>query len=171
MNFEWYQTIPELGIKGRFNTPEEFDKIGLPKNLKDKSVLDIGCNIGAFLVESIRRGADLCDGVEPDLLWLLIASGIAKRLNLNIDFWKSIDELPADGRHWKWDIVLLLSVLHLVDEPQPLFDWAFAHTRELLIVEINDRLQTKSINLPKRIKKYGTNKDNRSIYHVSANHL
>lgn len=31
----FYQTIPQLGIKGRIDTPSEFDLIGLPKTLTE----------------------------------------------------------------------------------------------------------------------------------------
>ena len=78
-----YQTIPELNIKGRINTPEEFDKIGLPKDLKGQTVLDIGCNAGAYLLECRKRGAKHLVGVEPNEHWKQIAD---KVLSSNNDF-------------------------------------------------------------------------------------
>lgn len=170
----YYQTIPALGIKGRMNTPEEFDKIGLPFELIGKSVLEIGCNIGAFLLESLGRGSDLVVGVEPDNDWRWIATGIFHETGLDQEsiFYKSIDDMEKDlGDDDGFDVVLLLSITHLdeVEDPQYLIDKAWHHTTPggLLIVEVNDRLQRKEIKLPDGANKIGYNKDNRSVYHCT----
>lgn len=166
MLIDYYQTISDLNIKGRKNTPEEFDKIGLPKNLKNKFILDIGCNIGAFLIESVKRGAFIANGIEPNLDWRLLANGIAFELKMSsLVVLKSLDDLIiGEG----YDLILLLSVLHVCKEnPQKLLDRAYEMTKHggLLIIEINDRLQKIPVILPKEAKLYGKNKDNRSVYH------
>jgi tRNA (mo5U34)-methyltransferase len=162
----YYQSIPSLGIKGRMNTSEEFDKIGLPKDLKAKSVLDIGCNMGAFLLEAHRRGSESLVGIEPDLDWRLLAKGVL------FDIIDDTSELRIEGDiddiYGKFDLVLLLSILHVCQEnPQELLDkaWSFVNEGGLLIVEINDRLQEQKVTLPEGAKFFGKNKDNRSIWH------
>lgn len=160
-NIKYYQSIPDLGIEGRMSTEVEFDKIGLPKDLTKKTVLDIGCNIGAFMVESLKRGAVLAHGVEPDLDWRLLCNGIAKEHNLKMF---AFDQLRKTT-YGSYDVVLLLSVTHLVDNPQEVLDDAWKATKELLIVEINDRLQTTALNLPKGAVCFGQNKDNRMVWH------
>lgn len=154
---KFYQTIPEAGIKGTYNTPKEFDL--LPKNLKGQSVLDIGCNTGAFLIEAKKRGANRACGIEPNDYWRWLAIGINKKLGLDIEYRKKL------GKE-KYDVVLLLSVLHLIENPQELLDNAWKLMNKLLIVEINDRLQKKPIKLPKEATFYGKNKDNRSVYYI-----
>ncbi len=44
----------------------KFIKPALPFDLKDKTVLDCGCNAGLFLVQSIREGAKKAIGIEVD---------------------------------------------------------------------------------------------------------
>lgn len=165
----YYQTIPELGIKGRMDTPKEFDLIGLPKDLNHYSILDIGCNTGAFLVEAHKRGAIYVCGVEHDLDWRLLAHGVFKELLFDDGFYNLYDSI--DKVEETYNVVLLLSVLHLVDNPQELLEKALDKTETggLLIVEINDRLQEKKVKLPKEAVLYGKNKDNRSVYHIVKN--
>lgn len=158
----YYQSIPELGIKGRMDTPKEFTKIGLPKDLDGWMVMDIGCNIGAFMVECLKRKAHLVMGFEPDMDWRLIARGVLRESAVGDRFFitgDSFEYLPS------CDLVLLLSVLHLVEKPQEVLDLAWSKTRKLLIVEVNDRLQEKKIKLPEGAKVYGKNKDNRTVWH------
>lgn len=159
---KYYQTIPSLGIEGRMNTPEEFDKIGLPEDLKEKTVLEIGCNIGAFLLQSCKRRAYIAHGVEPDIDWRLLANGIAVETGENLKVFPKMSALPR----MHYDVVLLLSVTHLVDDPQKLINEAWDRTSELLIIEINDRLQEKKVKLPKGAVEYGKNKDNRTVWHI-----
>lgn len=165
-NINYYQSIPELGIKGRMNTPEEFDKIGLPKDLMGWDVLDVGCNIGAFLLEASHRRARKLWGVEPNNDWRWLATGI-----LNEYYWTNNIILTPDikGIYGKADLVLLLSVTHLIDNPQKLINETWNKTKKLLIIEVNDRLQKIPIKLPEGAKLYGKNKDNRSVYHCVKN--
>jgi 2-polyprenyl-3-methyl-5-hydroxy-6-metoxy-1,4-benzoquinol methylase len=163
MQLEFYQTIPKLKIVGRMNTPEEFSKIGLPEDLRGKTLLDIGCNSGAFMVEAMERGAR-AEGVENDLIWRVIARGNLIELDLPHKVYADYKECKRN-----YDVILLLSVLHVTDKPQELMDWAYEHTNNLLIVEINDRLQHEPVNLPKEAVYYGINKDKRTVYHVTKN--
>lgn len=164
----YYQSIPELGIEGRQKTHEEFENIGLPKSLNGKSVLDVGCNIGAFLLECYNRGADRLIGVEIDDDWRWIANGLMREFVVGGSFGHVVRDLPSIS-YGKFDLVLILSLLHLIENPQEVLDMAWDRVEKggLLIVEINDRLQDKVVTLPKSRKEsfYGKNKDNRSVYH------
>lgn len=161
-NVYYYQSIPELGIKGRMDTPKEFDLIGLPKDLAGWQVLDIGCNIGAFLLETKKRGAGVLNGVEPNNDWRWLARGIIEEecWDCEINLKKQLIDFAYES-----DLVLLLSITHLIDNPQETIDKAWNLTRKLLIIEVNDRLQTIPIKLPEGAKLYGKNKDNRSVWH------
>src|SRR5438552_2448312 len=72
MDLPHYQTIPDLGIKGRMDTTIEFDAIGFPKDLSgsgNRKLLDIGCNAGAFMLEALKRGAGYVVGVDHNEDW------------------------------------------------------------------------------------------------------
>lgn len=167
MNINYYQSIPDLGIEGRINTPEEFENIKFPLDLSGREVLDIGCNIGAFLLEAINRGATRVVGVEINSDWRYLARGIFSETmpEFQWDFKKNIKDISEDET---FDLVLLLSVTHVTEgmTGQEIFDRAWKLTKWLLIVEINDRLQEKPIRLPQRAIYIGKNKDNRSVYHI-----
>lgn len=159
----YYQSIPELGIKGRFDIKEQVKAIGLPEDLTGLSVLDIGCNTGAFLIEAMKRGATRLIGVEPNQDWRFVGNGMMLELDVPIRIYSRID--PRD----KFDVVLLLSVTHVAEgmTGQQVLDNAYRATNKLLIVEINDRLQKEKLTLPKGAVFYGKNKDNRSIWHFN----
>jgi predicted rRNA methylase YqxC with S4 and FtsJ domains len=158
----FYQSIPELNIKGRFDMEAQFKAIGLPEDLKGQSVLDIGCNTGAFLIEALKRGASKCVGVEVNQNWRLLGNGIMVELDLPIRIYSRIK--PTE----KFDVVLLLSVTHVAEgiSGQDLLNQAYKIANKLLILEINDRLQKEKLILPQGAKLYGANKDNRSVYKI-----
>lgn len=168
LNIPYYQTIPELGIKGRMNTPEEFEKIGLPKEMYGWCVMDIGCNMGAFLLEANKRGATCLNGIEPDQGWRLLAHGIAEEMGTTFLIDKKIDLENYAGH--RFDLVLLLSITHVAEgvTGQELVDKAYELTKEggLFILEVNDRLQKEYLRIPKQAKVFGKNKDNRTVYHI-----
>lgn len=169
----FYQTIPQLGIKGRIDTPSEFDLIGLPKDLDGKSVCDIGCNIGGYLLECYNRNADELIGTEPNDGWRWLAFGILFENTHNPMLYKDHKTLLKD--ELQFDLVLLLSVTHVSEgvTGQQLIDDAYYLTKSggLLIIEINDRLQVDKLTLPREAKLYGKAKDNRSVYHVTKSNL
>ncbi len=175
----YYQTIPALGIRGRMDTPKEFDAIGLPKEMQDLDVLDIGCNAGAFLIESYKRGAKNVIGIESNYDWRLIAQGmwheacdrmIFKDTRAFECFASVSDLLDYKLFPHRFDLVLCLSVTHVAQGQtgQQVLNsaWAMAKKGGMLILEINDRLQKEKLKLPKGAKFYGKNKDNRSVWHI-----
>ncbi len=167
---KYYQSIPELGVMGRMNTPKEFDKIGLPKDLKGKSVLDVGCNMGAFLLECYKRKAEMLIGIEPNQIWRWLASGMLKE-NIHPDAqWNVIPSINMID-FGVYDLVLCLSVTHVSETRtgQGVVDTAWSKVKKggMLILEINDRLQQEKLKLPGEAGFYGKNKDNRSVWHIA----
>lgn len=157
---DFYQTIKELDVKGRFDVEEQVKAIGLPEDLTGMSVLDIGCNTGAFLLEAYKRGATTLVGEEVNNVWRWLGNGMMQELDVPVRIYRKVRN---DDR---FDVVLLLSVTHVAEgiTGQDLLDRAYKMAKKLLIVEINDRLQTEKLVLPKGGKLYGKNKDNRSVY-------
>lgn len=78
----------------------------LPFNLKDKVVLDIGCNSGIFLIQAIRAGASFVYGIEPDVSNL----GFYKQCLFVIDMFSEIDNFD-----YKSKIKVIKKKAHKID--------------------------------------------------------
>lgn len=105
-----YQSIEELGIKGRRNNLMRGEYIDFSKEKlgKNWSVLDIGCNGGYFLRRSMDNGASIAIGVDlPDV------NKAAHWLNNYLGYFNAHFQtnLPDE----KFDIVLFLSGLSYYD--------------------------------------------------------
>ena len=60
-----YQPVPELNVPGQRNHAHRLRKMRLDEiDFRGKTVLDIGCNTGAFCREALRRGASRIVGVD-----------------------------------------------------------------------------------------------------------
>ena len=60
-----YQQVPELGIKGQRDMEHRIGAMQLSKvDFKGKTVLDIGCNLGAFSRYAVERGAVRVVGID-----------------------------------------------------------------------------------------------------------
>jgi len=89
----------------------------LPQNMTNMSMIDFGCHVGTFCVESINRGADYAVGVDLNESNMLVLQHIR-------DFWKMpISTIQTDLEQeclpitYKYDIGLLLNVLHRLKDP------------------------------------------------------
>lgn len=70
---KWYQTI-DFGKYGKskgsakhLDKKWELIKEELPFSLKDRSVLDLGCNAGYFTIQAAREGAEKITGAEENI--------------------------------------------------------------------------------------------------------
>ena len=60
-----YQPVPELNVPGQRNHAHRMRKMRLDEiDFHGKTVLDIGCNTGAFCREALRRGANRVVGID-----------------------------------------------------------------------------------------------------------
>lgn len=82
-----FQTINLRGIRksGRIDCLDRLSCFGV-KRLDNKSVLDIGCSIGACCVESKLIGADSVVGVDSDETSIRCAQMIAKYNEMDITY-------------------------------------------------------------------------------------
>lgn len=98
-----------------------------------KSVLDVGCYYGRFAYEAVRRGATRVVGVESDGGRSALAQRIAR---LHGDAYEvrqaRVEDLPASERY---DVVLLLNVIHHLDDPLQVVRRLAAVCDETLVVE------------------------------------
>lgn len=90
----------------------------LPKDLKGKSVLDIGCNAGFYSIEMRRRGAGRVLGIDSDERYLEQARLAAEVLGYDdeVEFAKlDVYDVGAIGE--KFDFVLFMGVLYHLRHP------------------------------------------------------
>lgn len=104
-----HASIPELSLLRihRNETNPRLSVILENVAIKGKTVTDLGCNIGAFLLEFAKTGAE-CTGYDYDENNILFAREIAKQLNLPIDFRHSKISLDMIKQLPKTDIIVYL---------------------------------------------------------------
>ena len=140
----WYHTI-DLGdgiiTSGLNKTPEFMPRIGLPVELRGKTVLDVGAWDGAYSFEAERRGASRVLATDHHC-WSgrgwgtkagfdLAREALGSRVeSLDID----VFDLSA-ASVGAFDIVLFLGVLYHLQDPLNALRRMAAITRELLILE------------------------------------
>ncbi|MBK9128062.1 MAG: DUF1698 domain-containing protein [Phycisphaerales bacterium] len=140
----WYHTI-DLGhgivTRGVNDTPTCLKRIGLPKDLRGKSVLDIGAWDGAYSLEAERRGAERVLATDHycwsgvgwgtkdgfDLACAALGSRVESR---DIDVFDLSPETVG-----VFDVVLFLGVLYHLQDPLGALRRVATLTRELLILE------------------------------------
>ncbi len=89
---------------------KKWEALGIPENLKGKSVLDIGCAEGFFGRECAKRGAAPVVGVDTGIGRLFYATFVAMREGLKVKYKMGV--FPNLGLTQRFDYVLCLSVLH-----------------------------------------------------------
>jgi tRNA (mo5U34)-methyltransferase len=107
----------------------------IPRDLRGKTVLDIGCNGGFYSIEMKRRGADRVVGIDHDEDYLRQARFAAQVSGYDIEFRRmSVYDVGKIGE--KFDVVLFLGVLYHLRHPLLAFDLLHEHvTRDLLVFQ------------------------------------
>jgi SAM-dependent methyltransferase len=106
----------------------------LPPRLDGKSVLDVGCFLGHFSHESLRRGAKSVTAMELNPDRLRQARTIAEILGLEIEFVRG--DIERGTPPGTFDLVLCLNVVHHLKDPIRGLDNLVRATREHLVLEI-----------------------------------
>ncbi|MCK6447352.1 MAG: class I SAM-dependent methyltransferase [Planctomycetes bacterium] len=130
-----YQRIPlpfGLATDGEDRTASSNDL--LPERLDGKTVLDVGCFLGHFSHECLRRGAARVTAFELNPDRLRQARTIADILGLDIDFRRG--DIERDLPEGTFDLVLCLNVVHHLKDPIRGLDHLVRATRDRLILEI-----------------------------------
>jgi tRNA (mo5U34)-methyltransferase len=107
----------------------------LPADLRECSVLDIGCNAGFYSIEMKRRGAKRVLGIDYDPEYLAQARFAAEVSGLEIEFQKlSVYDVALLDE--KFDIVLFMGVLYHLRHPLLALDLVHEHvTRDTLVFQ------------------------------------
>tara|TARA_B100002019_G_C21152786_1_gene539101 strand:- start:270 stop:962 length:693 start_codon:yes stop_codon:yes gene_type:complete len=103
----FYQSLPSINLSGLRDTKNRIEKIVTSKLLEGKSVLDIGTNIGSFLIELnsfFKKGT----GIDLVKTNIQIGNLILKRLGIN-----NINLINGDFNNYnfneKFDVIFSLA--------------------------------------------------------------
>lgn len=129
-----YQSILlPFGLKTPGMDRSQSADIVFKHSIKDKSVLDIGCKYGYFCHEALLRGASVVNGIEISGANVEIAKKIVELWGRNIEIVEG-DILETDF-HDKFDVILLLNVIHHIISPVTIMKKIAEKTNELVIIE------------------------------------
>ncbi len=107
----------------------------LPKDLRGKTVLDIGCNGGFFALEMKRRGADRVLGIDVDPAYLAQARFAAEVEELDVEF-RQMSAYDVGALGERFDIVFFIGVFYHLRHPLLALDLIHEHVvRELLVFQ------------------------------------
>jgi SAM-dependent methyltransferase len=135
-DFSGYQMVPlpfGLKVPGR-DRSESVDYV-LSNRVEGKSVLDIGTYYGLFPCEAVRRGATRVVGIEMDSERFIIARKIADFYGNSYTIINGNIEDDNFVLHEKFDVVLLLNVLHHVLKPITTMKKIVKYSTDTVIVE------------------------------------
>ena len=132
-----YQSFP--GAKGASQSDKKLERLSLPNDLKGKSVLDIGCNEGFFCLEAARRGAARVVGIDQSAHFVDAARSRSREFS-------QIEYIKGDAKNLpdeKFDIILVLSVIHYFENPYDIFCDIVSHLKPNGILILNAGLPTE----------------------------
>ncbi|HET7316085.1 MAG TPA: TIGR04290 family methyltransferase [Sphingomicrobium sp.] len=89
----------------------------LPKSLKGKTVLDIGCNAGFYSIEMKRRGADRVVGIDSDERYLAQAQLASDVLGFEDIEFRKLDVYDVGALSERFDLVIFMGVLYHLRHP------------------------------------------------------
>lgn len=128
-----YQRIELPGGKYTKGQDRSGSLVLLDKDLSGKSILDIGCAYGFFSFEAERRNAAKIVGTELKRNRYIGANIIKEIRNSNVQFlYTDVFNSPLDI---KFDVVLLLNVIHHLKEPLRALRLCAELCTEKLIIE------------------------------------
>ena len=99
-------------------------------SLKDKTILDIGCGNGYYMLRMLGAGAKTVIGVDPTLLFLAQYYSITQCLTKSIQAFLlpiTFEKLPQQMN--EFDIIFSMGVLYHRREPQDHLQQLFLHTK------------------------------------------
>jgi tRNA (mo5U34)-methyltransferase len=105
----------------------------IPKHLRGKSVLDIGCNAGFYSIEMKKRGAERVLGVDFDETYLEQARFAAEVSGMDIEF-RKLSVYDVGGLGEKFDVVIFMGVLYHLRHPLLALDLIREHVAKDLMV-------------------------------------
>jgi tRNA (mo5U34)-methyltransferase len=112
----------------------------LPKDLKGKSILDIGCNAGFYSIEMKRRGAERVLGIDSDQRYLEQARLATAALGYDDIEFAQVDVYDVGALGERFDFVLFMGVLYHLRHPLLALDLIREHVaRDKLLFQSMQR--------------------------------
>jgi tRNA (mo5U34)-methyltransferase len=111
----------------------------LPRDLRGKTVLDIGCNGGFYSIQMKRRGAERVLAIDHDERYLAQARFAAEMAGVELELRKLSVYDIAELRE-KFDVVLFMGVFYHLRHPLLALDLIREHSvKELLVFQSMQR--------------------------------
>ena len=107
-----YQNIEfgDVEIEGKDRYPEY--RLVFPEKPVGKTILDVGCNLGYYCLQSHWEGAKYCLGVDDHIAFIESADDTKQNMMLDDQVKFVQDNIITASRFGDFDIVLLLFVVH-----------------------------------------------------------
>lgn len=131
---EWFHNINLSGVEtapghflGDYPAHKWSNFAGaIPRDLRGRTVLDVGCNAGFYSIEMKRRGADRVVGIDSDEQYLAQARFAAEVRGVEIELRRmSVYDVAALDE--RFDIVLFLGVFYHLRHPLLALDLLHQH--------------------------------------------
>jgi len=122
-----------IEIPGKWNNATRRLSEDLFSDIYGKTILDLGCHIGYFLREALKKGAQKAVGVELDTAELSIANEISSILEDKTEFVE--DNLETYTPNCSFDYILMLNILDVLTEPKSVIEKYLRFTSERLTIE------------------------------------
>jgi SAM-dependent methyltransferase len=136
-NKKFYQPVifvpGSIEIEGKWHNGTKLLADKILNDCSNYSILDLGCMNGFFLFEAIKRGAIEGVGIDHDLIELFIGKEINDIFEFPIDFIHNDLEVFCPDK--KYDIVLMLNILHVIKDPRALIQRFLQVASKVLVVE------------------------------------
>jgi tRNA (mo5U34)-methyltransferase len=98
----------------------------VPKDLRGKTVLDVGCNAGFYAIEMKRRGAERVLGIDTDEAYLAQARFAAQVSGLDVEL-RNMSVYEVGLLREKFDLVIFMGVLYHLRHPLLALDLLHRH--------------------------------------------
>lgn len=120
MKHDHYQTVqyPDGTVRrGVFDTPYWYDRMRSHVEVKDKALLDVGCNLGMFGIRALQDGASFVEGIDHDTGVITEAMEIARGYALGGSSLRHVSvEMYKPKRDF--DIILFSMIIHWIGKVQ-----------------------------------------------------
>ena len=111
----------------------------VPKSLKGKNVIDIGCNAGFYAMEMKRRGADRVLGLDSRDEYLAQARFAADVSGLEVEF-RNLSVYDVGKLDETFDLVIFMGVLYHLRHPLLALDLIYEHVaRDMMLFQSMQR--------------------------------
>jgi tRNA (mo5U34)-methyltransferase len=121
----------------------------VPRSLKGKTVLDIGCNAGFYALEMKRRGADRVLGLDSRDEYLAQARFAADVSGLEIEF-RNLSVYDVGKLGETFDLVIFMGVLYHLRHPLLALDLIHEHVAgDLMLFQSMQRGSNRTTELDK----------------------